>query len=107
MKVLRLYLLLLSGFLTILVLSNPSESSYLKRLKSDYVEIHGDHPHTMGDYLLSSGSAHRKSYGIFSTFQYRFGLIQVSYLGIAGTIFYLGFESLAPGKTEKPEILKV
>ena len=74
--------LLLVGFLSTLVITNPPESRYLAKIAADYGSGHTGSMMAI-EQLQELGSGERTSYGLFSTYRYEFGNVGVSYLGIA------------------------
>lgn len=79
-------LFVIFGFL---IGTNPMEKHFLDRLASDYSGIHAGMKINTTD-LLEGGKSLKCNYLLFSTFNYQFGSIGVSYFGIAGTIFFTG-----------------
>jgi len=76
--------------LLFLALSNPLRKDYLRRLQQDYGNLHAGMSLSEVQ-LLQMGEAQRRSFIIFSTFEYQFGNIGVRYWGVAGRVFF--FES--------------
>ncbi|MEO1254021.1 MAG: hypothetical protein AAFY41_03910, partial [Bacteroidota bacterium] len=62
---------------------------FQKRLKTDFGNIHPGVSLTL-DQLDSMGSSSYRSWFILSHYRYRFGNIEVAYLGIAFFKIYLG-----------------
>jgi hypothetical protein len=84
-------LLILLCFFAFLVISNPSELTYLNRVSVDYAQYHPkmDIP---TEVLQQVGQSNRTTYLFFSTYDYRFGNMQVFYFGVANSIYYLGLQ---------------
>ena len=103
-KFIRVFAIALILLVTALSITNPAEVSYLKRISDDYGQLHGGMKFSAED-LLRLGTGDRTNYGILSHYQYHFGNIKVEYIGLAGSIYYLGTEtSTNRGKTKVPEI---
>jgi len=84
-KALALFLVLL----LFLFVTNPSESTFLEKVSTDYGQIHAGMNIGVND-LKEMGMSKRSSYLLFSMYQYQFGNIGVRYLGIAANTFFLG-----------------
>lgn len=89
MKVKKITLILFSLFVAFLILSNPSEESFMKAVATDYGRIHNSQPLT-AQMLRHLGKSSRQSYILFSRYDYQFGSIGVSYFGIGNMIFFTG-----------------
>lgn len=90
MKILKhLYLFIILIFLSLLFISNPSESTYLSRVSEDYAQFHHNKEITM-KILEQIGQSNRTTYLLFSTYDYQFGNVRVFYVGVANSIYYLG-----------------
>lgn len=76
-------------FLIALVVSNPSERSYLNKIGQEYGSIHHGTKFTPG-YLLAIGSGDRMNLIFLSNYKYEFGNISVEYFGVCGMIFKMG-----------------
>ncbi|MEM9325689.1 MAG: hypothetical protein AAGA85_08540 [Bacteroidota bacterium] len=95
----------LSLILTLLFLafSNPSESSFLQAVSDDYGQLH--HGLEMSpDQLLQMGESSRKSYGLLSTYTYRFGTIAVHYVGVGSMVIFLGSSTEQASEQDPPTI---
>lgn len=75
--------------IAVLVFTRPTEDHFLKRISSDYGQLHGGIGITE-EMLNEMGESDYQSYFLYSTYHYRFGTIGVAYVGIGGQIFYLG-----------------
>jgi len=94
-----LSLLVVMAFLS---LSNPAEQSYLSRVSDDYKHYHlkAEIP---AEVLQKVGQSNRSTYILFSTYDYRFGNVEIYYFGVASKIFYVGIKRA----TEKDDPVKV
>ncbi len=85
-------LIFVSGlFLIALVLSNPSERSYLNKIGEEYGSIHHGMKFTPGQ-LLAIGSGDRMNFIFLSNYEYEFGNVSVKYFGVCGMIFKMNSE---------------
>jgi hypothetical protein len=99
----HLFRIFLLAVIALLILGNPSERTYLKRIAEDYGDLHGGMEFSE-DMLTSLGSSDYHSYVFYGTYTYAFGNISVTYGGVAFFTFYLGSSvntDLIPGQ-EKP-----
>ncbi len=97
-------LVLILSFST-LVITNPSEEVFLRRIVQDYGRDHANTYFTT-DMLKNMGVSTHESYYLFSTLTYEFGNVGVSYLGIGNRIFKI--KSFTKEKTvtsPKPDLL--
>ncbi len=95
----RALLILFIMISTLLIVLNPSEEAYLRRVSLDYGLLH----HGMDipiESLERIGTRERTSYLIFSTYEYRFGKIGVTYVGCANKIWFTG--SLRASENNNP-----
>lgn len=87
-------------FLIALVVSNPSERSFLNKIGEEYGSVHQGMTFSPGQ-LLKIGSGNRINFIFLSKYKYAFGDIAVEYLGFCGMIFKLGSESNLPNQNEE------
>ena len=89
MRVVRIGIAVLLAMILVLTLTNPSETAYLRRVSTDYGDIH--HGMQMDPQMLRQvGESERRSFVLMSTYRYSFGTIAVDYFGVASIIVYLG-----------------
>jgi hypothetical protein len=104
-KFIRVFSIALILLLITLTLTNPSEVRYLDRISDDYGQMHGGLEFSPDD-LLKMGDGKRTTYGLFSHYEYSFGKIKVEYIGVAGSVYYLGSDTSENNqKTNDPDIL--
>lgn len=86
-------------FILTLVWTNPRKEVFFDTLGQHYGKIHkGIHLSTKD--LKKIGQYEYTSYWMFSSFNYQFGTIQVSYIGLGTFVFQTG-TSVAPVKEDK------
>ena len=86
--------IIISLIASIIILGSPSERQFLNRLRADYGMIHGNRMSV--ESLKQIGSTKYQSYLLWSTYNYAYGKIEVSYFGIAFMTFYLGSNADKP-----------
>lgn len=85
------------AILLILILSNPGEGAFIKRISQDYGSLH--HGLTITpEQLKAIGEGVRTNYIFWSKYDYQFGNIGVRYYGIFGLIY---FHSSKSNQTDK------
>ena len=90
------------SILTLLILGNPSEKRFLLALQEDYGSVHQGM--NLGvEELKQMGTSSYRSYIFWSSYEYAFGSIQVKYVGIVFTTFYLGSGSTQSIQQEKTQ----
>ncbi len=87
-------------FLMVLVVSNPSERSYLNEIGAEYGSVHHGMAFSPAQ-LLEIGRGERSNLILFSQYRYEFGNIAVDYLGFCGIIIKTGSESDLPIREDK------
>lgn len=88
-KAIRVFSIAFALLVIFLIVSNPSQEAFLTRIAEDYSTIH-HHSDMKKSELLKIGSGKRTNYGILSFYDYKFGSIYVTYMGVAGSVYYLG-----------------
>jgi hypothetical protein len=95
-------LILILSFST-LIITNPSEEVFLRRIAQDYGSNHAATYFTT-DMLKNMGVSKHESYYLFSTLTYEFGNVGVSYEGIGNQIFkiksFTKEKSMSPPKPD-------
>ena len=91
---------LLLAILAFLILGSPSESRFQMRLKKDFGSFHHGDLQLSVDDLNSIGQSNFQSYVLFSKYDYAFGNIGVSYIGIGFMIVYTGSDVKESSKKE-------
>ncbi len=79
--------LLVLLFVVFVILGCPSDQKFAERLHQDYGYSHGQNLSI--DQLREMGSSRYQSYILFSTYNYKFGSISVSYWGAGFMTFSL------------------
>lgn len=90
--------ILAAMILGMLILGNPTEGQFLRRVTRDFGSIHHGMKLTTTQ-LKAMGESDHRSFFLFSLYDYQFGNIRVSYLGIAFYQYYLGSSTEATLKT--------
>jgi hypothetical protein len=95
----------LSLLLFYLFLTKPGENVFIEKIAHDYGQVHGGvslPPHA----LLQMGTSQYRSYLIYSQYTYRFGNIEVYYLGVGPFTFQTGSRLKRGERRTAPDVIE-